>query len=243
MDWKHIQKNMKLLSRQLGVMSAYFLLHGTPFAYAEAFDVHPRFFATVDACIASEEFLKKECRSAFQNAERQLMDRAAKFSSMAECRFKFQMCEAQPIEQQDGSANSREIEDNYRFLPVALGVEINRLTDGLYATSVLAVETPPDLFPSFSVAEGYESKEDEPGSLRANAYAAIPSSDSFQLFPSLKNHTPVNKFVIKKKNNEALSQQNAQQTEPSEFTQNTERLSGETEESRIKRIKMAPFLD
>ena len=243
MDWKHIQKNMKLLSLQLGVMSAYFLLHGTPFAYGETFDVHPRFFATVAACIASEEFLKKECRSAFQNAERQLMDRAPKFSSMAECRFKFQMCEAQPIEQQDGSANSREIEDNYRFLPVALGVEIIRLTDGLYATSILAVETPPDLFPSFSVAEGYESKEDEPGSLRANAYAAIPSSDSFQLFPSLKNHTPVNKFVIKKKNNEALSQQNAQQTEPSEFTQNTERLSVETEESRIKRIKMAPFLD
>ena len=243
MDWKHIQKNMKLLSRQLGVMSAYFLLYGTPIAHGETFDAHPHFFATLDACIASEEFLKKECRSAFQNAERQLMDRAPKFSSMAECRFKFQMCEAQPIEQLDSSANSPEIEDNYRFLPVALGVEITRLTDGLYATSVLAVETPPDLFPSFSVAEGYESKEDAPGSLRANAYAAIPSSDSFQSFPSLKNFNPVNKFVLKKKNNEALSQQNAQQTEPSEFTQNTERLSGETEESRIKRIKMAPFLD
>ena len=243
MDWKRIQKNMTLLSRELGVMSAYFLLHGTPLAHADAFDARPRFFATLEACIASEEFLKKECRSAFHNAEHQLMDRAPKFSSMAECRFKFQMCEAQPIEQQDGSANSGEIEDNYRFLPVALGVEITRLSDGLYATSVLAVETPPDLFPSFSVAEGYESKEDEAGSLRANAYAAIPSSDSFQLFPGLKNHTPVNKFVIKKKNNEALSQQSAQQSEPSESEQNMERLSGETEESRIKRIKMAPFLD
>ena len=44
MDWKRIQKNMTLLSRELGVMSAYFLLHGTPLAHADAFDARPRFF-------------------------------------------------------------------------------------------------------------------------------------------------------------------------------------------------------
>jgi hypothetical protein len=114
---------------------------------------------------------------------------------MQECRFRFQICELQTIDLSAQSETSENVEEGYNYIPVSLGVEIIRANSGLYATSVLAVETPTDLFPKISLADGYES--DVLSNTGANAYSAIRPSDYFEPFPSLKNAMPVNKFAVK----------------------------------------------
>jgi hypothetical protein len=184
-----------IISRNRYLFAFGVLLFVSNVSVARSEEEPPKFFASIDACIASGEFLKKECRAAFYNSELQLRDRSPKFSSMSECRFRFQICE---IQTPDLSVQSDEItntEEDYKYIPVPLGVEITRSNDGLYATSVLAVETPTDLFPKFLLTGEYNS--DVLKAASANAYSAIRPSDFFEPFPSLKNSIPINKFVIK----------------------------------------------
>lgn len=171
------------------------LLLANKVSSAQSNEENPKFFATMDACIASGDFSKKECRSAFYNSQIQLKDRSPKFVSMQECRFRFQICELQTTDLSTQSETNENVEEDFNYIPVSLGVEIVRTNSGIYATSVLAVETPADLFPKFSLADGYDS--DVLSNTGANAYSAIRPSDYFEPFPSLKNSMPVNKFAVK----------------------------------------------
>jgi len=184
---------IKFFNRSLFVFGI--ILLASKGSSAQSNEEIPKFFASLDACIASGDFSKKECRSAFHNSEIQLKDRSPKFSSMQECRFRFQICELQTIDLSAQSETSENVEEDYNYIPVSLGVEIIRANSGLYATSVLAVETPTDLFPKISLSDGYES--DVLSNTGANAYSAIRPSDYFEPFPSLKNAMPVNKFAVK----------------------------------------------
>lgn len=220
-----------------GVFLTLFISHSLQnVANAQIFDVKPNFFANIEACIASGEYLKSECHNAFENARRQLLDLAPKFSSFSECRFRFKLCELEPANQTDSIQNTDANDESLRILPSILGVEIIRLERGLYASSVLAVEIPSELFPRFSLAETYENKE----SMKANAYSAIRPSDVFEPFPSLKNHLPVNAFVLKDNKKKHLHDEDLT-TQVDTTVQAVARDESEVE--RQSRIKLAPFLD
>jgi uncharacterized protein YgiB involved in biofilm formation len=89
------------------------------------------FFASREACVASQAFTRHECASAFANAHEQLLDLAPRFSSGGECRLRFQLCEisgAGPLEEEAmAMRNGRAV----AYTPVAIGVEMAATMNGV----------------------------------------------------------------------------------------------------------------
>lgn len=136
------------------------------------------FFASRQACVASQAFTEQECAAAFANAREQLFDLAPRFSSAGECRLRFQLCEIRGGGPQEEEAMAyAEAEAPISYTPVALGVEMSATADGVEAAPTLAVDTPAKLFPRFPVSEIYQRRED------AERYGAILPADRFQPFP------------------------------------------------------------
>lgn len=143
------------------------------------------FFASREACIASQIFTQKECAAAFANAREQLLDLAPRFSSGGECRLRFQLCEIRGGGLQDEEAMAyAEAETPVIYTPVALGVEMFATANGVEASPTLAVDTPGKLFPRFPVSEVYERREMRED---ADRYGAILPADRFQPFPKRKS--------------------------------------------------------
>lgn len=142
------------------------------------------FFASREACIASQVFAEHECAAAFANAREQLFDLAPRFSSGGECRLRFQLCEIRGGGPQEEEAMSyAEAEEPIIYTPVALGVEMAATANGVEASPTLAVDTPAKLFPRFPVSEIYERQEARED---ADRYGAILPADRFQPFPKRK---------------------------------------------------------
>ncbi|MFO1101351.1 MAG: DUF1190 domain-containing protein [Methylocystis sp.] len=181
------------------------------------------FFASRDACIASQTFSARDCAGAFANAREQLLDLAPRFSSGGECRLRFQLCEilgGGP--QEDEALAYAEAEVPTIYTPVALGVEMVATANGVEAAPTLAVDTPAKLFPQFPVSEIYERRED------VDRYAAILPAGRFHPFPKRKPldvnqvFRPFALGAIEKTRRSA---------------------SQETPEARRERLKNAPFVE
>ncbi|HEY8127044.1 MAG TPA: DUF1190 domain-containing protein [Methylocystis sp.] len=139
------------------------------------------FFASREACVASQAFTRQECASAFANAREQLLDLAPRFSSGGECRLRFQLCEisgAGPLEEE--AVAYAEAEEPVAYTPVAIGVEMAATMNGVEAAPTLAIDGPAKLFPRFPVSQIYERREE------ADRYGAILPADRFQPFPKRK---------------------------------------------------------
>jgi hypothetical protein len=181
------------------------------------------FFASREACIASQAFSARDCAAAFANAREQLLELAPRFSSGGECRLRFQLCEIRGGGPQEEEALAyAESEEPTDYMPVALGVEMVATANGVEAAPTLAVDTPAKLFPRFPVSEIYKGRED------ADRYAAILPAGRFQPFPKRKP-LDVNQvfrpFALGaiEKTRRAASQ--------------------ETPEARRERLKNAPFVE
>jgi hypothetical protein len=146
------------------------------------------FFATREACAAA--FRKRECDAAFANAEAELRDRAPSFDSRSECRLKYHFCEARRIEPLDAEET-----EAIAYSPLALGVEMVAAARGVVAAPVLAVETPPSLFPRYPVAREYVARMKEPPRDEALAYNAILPADRFAPFPKNSAAGAIASFV------------------------------------------------
>lgn len=142
------------------------------------------FFASREACFASQIFTEKECVAAFANAREQLFDHAPRFSSGGECRLRFQLCEVLGGGPQDEEAMAyAETEEPTIYTPLAIGVEMSETVNGVEAAPTLAVDTPAKLFPRFPVSARYERREARED---ADRYGAILPADRFQPFPKRK---------------------------------------------------------
>jgi len=144
------------------------------------------FFATRDACVAAGVFLKRECDAAFANAGAELRDRAPRFSTGEDCRLRFHMCEMRRFAPQDGADSEGVEADPVAYVPSALGVEMVASAKSVEAAPVLAVETPPSLFPKVSVARVYEPREREAPRQEASENSAILPADRFEPFKKRK---------------------------------------------------------
>lgn len=184
------------------------------------------FFASREACVASQAFTSQECASAFANAREQLLDLAPRFSSGGECRLRFQLCEisgAGPLEEE--AMAYAEAEEPVAYTPVAIGVEMAATMNGVEAAPTLAIDGPAKLFPRFPVSEIYERRETWED---AERYGAILPSDRFQPFPKRK---PIDVNQVFRPF--ALS-----------AVDETRRpASQETPEARRERLKNAPFVE
>jgi len=187
------------------------------------------FFATRDACAASGVFQKRECDGAFVNARAELRDRAPRFSSSAECRIRFHLCEMRKPDPRDDEENSATGVENEDFIPLALGVEMVASLKGVEATPVLAVETPPRLFPRYPVSRLYEVQEKAPPEREASAQGAILPADHFEPFP--KRAVPDSARVFSAYTLGALDDASSSAA------------SLETPEDRRRRLKNAPFIE
>jgi len=183
------------------------------------------FFATRDACIASQVFSEKECVAAFANAREQLFDLAPRFSSGGECRLRFELCEIRGGGPQDEEAMAyAETEEPTIYTPAAIGVEMSETVNGVEAAPTLAVDTTAKLFPRFPVSENYERRE---GREDAGRYGAILPADRFQPFPKRKPIDVNQVFRPFALGSVAERRRSASQ---------------ETPEARRERLKNAPFV-
>lgn len=182
------------------------------------------FFATREACRASGAFHKRDCDVAFANAETELRDRAPTFPSRAECRLKFHYCEARRL------AGEGEEAETVGFSPLALGVEMVAAPRGVEAAPVLAVETPPSLFPHYPISRQYVARDKAPASDAALAYNAILPADRFAPFPRNSAVSAIAKFVP--------AAPAAEEEVPVNVASHEE-----TPEERRARLKNAPFVE
>jgi hypothetical protein len=142
------------------------------------------FFATREACAASEVFTALECAGAFANARLQLHDLAPKFASSGACRQRFRLCAETRSEPEDGGAFSDSAEMSVAFMPIALGVEIVATPAGAAAAPTLAADTPAGLFPYFPTSRRYAARRFETAQPKENA--AILAPDHFEPFSKRK---------------------------------------------------------
>ncbi len=138
-----------------------------------------QFFATREACAASEAFTAQECAAAFANARMQLEDLAPKFTSIGACRQRFRLCTETRSEPEDGGAFGDPSEMSVAFTPVALGVEMVTTPTGAAAVPTLAVDTPAGLFPYFPTSRRYTRRLE---TTQAKENAAILAPDHFEPF-------------------------------------------------------------
>ncbi len=129
------------------------------------------FFATRDACYASEIFRKWECDNAFANAAEQMRDHAPGFESKVECQLRFQLCERR-LEQE----SEAEVEV-VRYAPEMLGVEIFNDPAGVMTAPVLAVANPPGMFKASPIAR---TLAPTPAPQPEKAPSSILPADRFQ---------------------------------------------------------------
>lgn len=186
------------------------------------------FFASREACVASQAFTRHECASAFANAHEQLLDLAPRFSSGGECRLRFQLCEisgAGPLEEEEAMAYA-ETEEPVPYTPVAIGVEMAATMNGVEAAPTLAIDGPTKLFPRFPVSQIYERREARE---EADRYGAILPADRFQPFPKRK---PMDVSQIFRPF--ALGSLDEGEGRPA---------SQETPQERRERLKNAPFVE
>ena len=149
------------------------------------------FFATREACVVSGAFSKRECAAAFSNARAQFNDLAPSFSSSADCRLRFHLCEARRPEPLGGEALGYAETESVVFTPVALGVEMVATANGVEAAPTLAVETSAKLFPRVPVTKPDEAREKEPSQEEASGQdesgrSAILPADHFEPFSKRK---------------------------------------------------------
>jgi hypothetical protein len=141
------------------------------------------FFVNRDACAASGVFGRRACAAAFDNARAQLRDRAPRFSSGAECRLHFRLCDLTqpeaPVEKIMSYAPSEEVS----YTPIALGVELVVSAKGIEAAPTLAVEAAVRLFPFYPVSRPYQpDRQEGEEALAESQSAAILPSDHFEPF-------------------------------------------------------------
>ncbi len=197
------------------------------------------FFASRNACAASGAFSARECAAAFANAHAQLQDRAPRFSSSAECRLHFRMCELIRTEAPSEDAMSYAPAEELAYAPSALGVEIFASQNGVEAAPTLAVETRERLFPYYPVSKPYEPEQEgasmqaresvgeKPGR-REQQNAAILSPDHFEPFSRRKPVAGATTFTAS-----ALG-----------AIENATSGSGdESREARRMRLRNAPFVE
>ena len=184
----------------------------------------PYFFASREACVVSGAFRKRDCAAAFANAEAELRDLAPTFATRADCRLKFHYCEARQIRSEGEDA------DSIAYSPLALGVEMTASARGVEAAPVLAVETPPSLFPPHPVSREYLARARESSEDDALAYNAILPAHRFAPFPKNSAAGALAKF--------ATPAPRAEEEPPVDIASHEE-----TPEERRARLKNAPFVE
>jgi hypothetical protein len=99
---------------------------------AQAFAAQSLFFASRQACVASQKFRAEECANAFVNAETERQRNAGPAMSQLDCVRRFHLCE---LRKDPAGAKIYE--------PSMLGVEISNSGRGWTVSPVYAVELPP----------------------------------------------------------------------------------------------------
>lgn len=190
-----------------------------PIAQAGPMAVVPKgksfFFATREACVASEVFTRQECAMAFANVRAELADRAPTFASVFECRLRFGICEAR--------------RDRAGFSPTGIGVEIVVSAQGVRVVPAMAVETPGRLFPKVPLTREYAAQ----GDFSSQQSGDLPKGDSSIL--------PTDRFEPFAKRPEIQAQFSFNYSSLGAIEGGRPQVQ-ETAEQRRARLRSAPFI-